>query len=190
MNPFDIIKDEYNGAKAGIQEYLDSKNNGQGTISSMNDGLQRRDDSINQARFEREQNKKMSSENLESYFRELTDTSFVGIDTNNIDAVSSAITTLQDEIKGIVDGFQPDTSLENAIRGKVSEALRDYLNEVKSLLNAYIEVLDINKTELKTAVSKYEENANKNAETVTNAQTDISSNASSLRKMASDVHLN
>lgn len=176
----------YAGGKETVSSILD----GQSIQTSISDGISAGKTSLNTSGQDIKQHISNAKGDVGSLLRIVSDSTFVGIDTNNIGTVTDAITQLQNNINDTINGFNPDASLENAVKGDVSTALSEYLVEIKSLLNAYVQTLDINKTELQTAVTRYQENAQQNARNIEQARSDVTSNAASVRSMASDIKLN
>ena len=108
---------------------------------------------------------------------------FIGIDTNNINAVETAIIKYCDSIGTIISGFDENAQLDNAYKGKMQEGVRKYVMEVKGLLTAYVSFMKKSVEDLHAAVEAY--NAG-----VSDLSQQVQNDADSIRQKAESIRMN
>ena len=71
-----------------------------------------------------------------------------GMNENAIPQFDAAIDRYVNNIKSIIDGFNANASMNNALKGEVSQSVTQFLVEFKKLLYRYIEVVNVEKKEV------------------------------------------
>lgn len=106
---------------------------------------------------------------------------FAGMDANGVSYLINAINNYITQAEAIMNDFGHN-SLEGALAGKVKDALEEYINAIKDLLNAYITKFRINIEDLNKVQEAY---TKANEELGQNMETD----AADVKTLAKDINL-
>lgn len=107
---------------------------------------------------------------------------FAGIDAKNLDVIINALTKYVDNAQNTIQSFNENTTFEEALKGEVLTATKEYCAAVKQLFQAYITTMRVNISDAKTAFEAYTTSSNELA-------ANISSDAESIRNEAAKIKL-
>ena len=109
------------------------------------------------------------------------DGGFIGIDTNNWDTISKAIDDMISVAEEEIEDFNDLANRDDVLKGKQSEALGEYLQDAKSLLEAWVSTLRNFKKDAETAMNQLVEGDDTNAQTIHEAAANLEQQANAIR---------
>ena len=108
------------------------------------------------------------------------DGGFAGV--SDFDALKSAIEKYAQNVSDIVDEYNVDADLGNTFKGAAATSLSEFIASTKELLKAYVQLVNLWKTELDDAYTKYNEGD-------TNLNTDVTSDSDDVKNAAKNVQI-
>lgn len=106
---------------------------------------------------------------------------FVGMSESGMEQLKQAIETYCVEIEGIINDFNAEGDIDNALKGEVNVAARDFIRAVKELLKAYVSRMRQEKMDADTAWKNWQQASQEIGQSVTSDAEQIRSNAASIR---------
>ena len=86
---------------------------------------------------------------------QFTGESLAGIDEANLGTFISAVESYRDGVQEIIRGFDESASLQDALKGDVATSFSGFLASLKTLMNAYVQAIDIEIKDIKEAAENY-----------------------------------
>lgn len=106
---------------------------------------------------------------------------FVGMSESGMEQLKQAIETYCKEIEAIIDEFNEEGDIDNALKGEVNTAARDFIRAVKQLLQAYVSTMRQGKDEANEAWNNWKQASQDISQNVTSDAEQIRSNAKQIR---------
>ena len=113
--------------------------------------------------------------NIGSFVANIWDGGFAGV--SNFEQLKTAITNYSNNVKEIVDTYDTSADLESTFKGQAGTAMTEFITSTKSLLDAYVKLVEKWNVELDDAYQKYQEGDTNLAESVTSDAEDVASAA-------------
>lgn len=105
---------------------------------------------------------------------------FAGV--SDFGALKTAITNYSNNVQEIVNTYDVNADLEQTFKGKAGEEMRTFITSTKSLLDAYVKLVEKWNTELDDAYEKYQQGD-------TSLQSNVSSDAQAVEQAAQNVNI-
>lgn len=105
---------------------------------------------------------------------------FAGV--SDFDALKTAIKNYSDQVQTIVDEYDVSADLDQTFKGKAGEELTSFITSTKSLLDAYVKLVEKWNTELDDAYEKYTQGD-------TTLQSNVASDAQQVAQAAQQVEI-
>ena len=119
---------------------------------------------------------------VKSGFTNVWSGGFSGINENGVSDLKVAIEKYCTDVETIIASFDEAGNISNALKGKINEAAREYIIQVKELLKAYVSNMRQNLRDLDSALEAYQQSAQSVAQ-------NIQSDAQSIRDSANSIRL-
>lgn len=119
-------------------------------------------------------------ERVGTFVANIWDGGFAGV--SNYDGLKTAISNYSKDVQDIVNQYQPDADISDSFQGQSAEALHEFVTSTKSLLDAYVALVEKWNTELDTYYEKYQSGD-------TTLSNNVSSDAQDVADAASKVSI-
>lgn len=106
---------------------------------------------------------------------------FVGMSESGMEQLKQAIETYCTEIEAIINEFNEEGDIDNALKGDVNTAARDFIHAVKELLQAYVSRMRQEKIDADEAWNNWKQASQDISQNVTSDAEQIRSDAASIR---------
>lgn len=116
--------------------------------------------------------------NIGSFVANVWDGGFAGV--SNFENLKAAVTKYSKGVKEIVDDYQVDADLGQTFKGAAGTAMTEFITSTKSLLDAYVKLVEKWNLELDDAYQKYTEGDTNLSETVTQDAEDVAAAAETV----------
>lgn len=107
---------------------------------------------------------------------------FTGMSKEGMESLKSALTTFCNNIQDTISNFKQDGDISSALKGQTQEAAIDFIEQIKSLLQAYVSLM---RAEIAEADEAYENFMNVEK----SISSDVQSTAQDIRSNASKIQL-
>lgn len=118
--------------------------------------------------------------NIGSFIANVYGGGFAGV--SDFGALKTAITNYSNQVQEIVDTYDVNADLEQTFKGKAGEEMTTFIASTKSLLDAYVKLVEKWNTELDDAYEKYQQGD-------TSLQSNVSSDAQQVEQAAQNVNI-
>ena len=115
-------------------------------------------------------------------FSSLWDGGFAGIDQNGAGALEQALKNYVQNAEETIALFNSQNKFGEALKGKVLDAMVDYSQAIKELLQAYVTTMKVNITDMRAAFDAYMQQTDELA-------ANVSSDAEAIRSQAASIRL-
>lgn len=106
---------------------------------------------------------------------------FVGISEDGLHVLENALDAYINRIQGIINGFNPDGDITVALKGAPETAAKEFIESIKSLLEAYVSTMRAEKQEIWEAFNNFQSAGQNIAQQVSQDAEQIRSNAENIR---------
>lgn len=120
------------------------------------------------------------ADNIGSFVANIWSGGFAGV--SNYDQLKSAVSSYSNDVKSIVDNYNMDADLEQTFKGEAGTTLKEFVTATKSLLDAYVALVEKWNTELDTYYEKYQGGD-------TSLSQNVSSDAQQVEQAAQNVNI-
>ncbi len=116
--------------------------------------------------------------NIGTFVANIWSGGFAGV--SNFDALKTAVTTYANNVQEIVDTYDTSADLEQTFKGQAGTAMTEFITSTKSLLDAYVKLVEKWNTELDDAYEKYKSGDTSLSEAVSSDAEDVAQAASKV----------
>lgn len=120
------------------------------------------------------------SSGIGTFVANVFDGGFAGV--SDFGALKTAITNYSNQVQEIVNTYDVNADLEQTFKGKAGEEMTTFISSTKSLLDAYVKLVEKWNTELDDAYEKYQQGD-------TSLQSNVSSDAQAVEQAAQKVNI-
>lgn len=107
---------------------------------------------------------------------------FIGMKTEHLDDFKTAVQKYREDTKEIINVFNPDASMQNAVKGKVSDSIKEFLTSMKTLMQTYVQAIDLEIKNIDEAATQYTQG-------IGTISSSVDSDAGSIRGEAGSISL-
>ena len=118
------------------------------------------------------------SNQIGSFVANIWDGGFAGV--SNFENLKTAVTTYSKNVQDIVDQYDMNSDLTQTFKGTAGDTMTEFVTATKSLLDAYVKLVEKWNTELDDAYAKYQagdtslsQAVNSDAQAVTQAASNV-----------------
>lgn len=115
-----------------------------------------------------------------TFVANIWDGGFAGV--SNFDGLKTAVTNYSKGVQDIVATYDANADLDVTFKGKAAEELRNFVKATKSLLQAYVKLVEKWNTELDEAYTKYQSGD-------TTLQSNVQSDAQAVEQAAQNLDI-
>lgn len=115
-----------------------------------------------------------------TFVADVWDGGFVGV--KDFEALKSAITEYSNKTQAVIDEYNVNADLDTALKGEAATALQEFVVSTKSLLDAYVKLVEKWNTELDEYMKNY-------AEGDQNLSANVSEDAQSVAQAAENIDI-
>ena len=117
-----------------------------------------------------------------SSFSAFSGPDFTGIDENGLESLKTSISSFSKNIEEIVNGFNESASIDEAFKGEMGIAVKDFVTESKKLLIAFVSNIKRDAVEAEKVFTEYKALTTQGKTDMESQGTDeIRANAESIR---------
>ena len=120
------------------------------------------------------------SSNIGSFVANIWGGGFAGV--SNFDALKTAVTNYANKVQEIIDEYDTSADLEQTFQGKAGEEMTTFITATKSLLDAYVRLVNKWNDELDDAYAKYQAGDQ-------TLQSNVASDAQAVEQAAQNVSI-
>ena len=116
--------------------------------------------------------------NIGTFVADVWDGGFVGV--KDFEALKAAVSEYSAKTQAVIDEYNVNADLDNALKGEAAQALHEFVVSTKSLLDAYVKLVEKWNAELDEYMTNYQEGDQNLSANVSQDAQDVASAAENI----------